>query len=167
MSADSTPEIARSASWPIPAACSLAVASIIVVGAFRLSGAPVGVPDAAAIATRELRFVDRPDGSIAVVDARDERVVDRVVGESGFIRGTLRSLARERKRQGIGAEQPFTLVARADGRLTLLDPATGRRVDLESFGPTNSGEFARMLAADGTNGKLTQGTNAASARTRN
>ena len=117
--------------------------------------------------TRELRFVDQPDGSISVVDARDERVVDSVVGESGFIRGTLRSLARERRRQGIGAEQPFTLIARADGRLTLLDPATSRRVDLESFGPTNAGAFARMLTADGTTATLSQGTHAGSSLTRN
>ena len=28
-----------------------------------------------------------------------------------------------------------------------IDPTTGRRVDLESFGPTNAGVFAQMLAA--------------------
>ena len=33
----------------------------------------------------------------------------------------------------------------ADGRLTLVDPGTGRRVDLESFGPTNSAVFAQLL----------------------
>ena len=30
--------------------------------------------------------------------------------------------------------------------LTLDDPATGERVDLDSFGPTNVAEFARFLA---------------------
>jgi hypothetical protein len=39
------------------------------------------------------------------------------------------------------------LIGRADGRLTLRDPSTGRIVDLESFGPTNAGEFAHLLAA--------------------
>lgn len=133
--------------WPIPAACALALASIAAVAAVRLSGMPIGVADAAPVSERALRFIDRPDGSIAVIDAGDDRVVDSVTGESGFVRGTLRGLARERKRQGIGAEQPFRLVARADGRLTLLDPATGRRVDLESFGPTNAAAFAHMLSA--------------------
>ena len=52
--------------------------------------------------------------------------IDTVTGQSGFVRGTLRGLARERKRMGLGAEQPFVLMGRADGRLTLKDPATGR-----------------------------------------
>ena len=133
--------------WPIVAACSLALATIVVVGAFRLSGGHVGEPDAAAVTTLELRFLDRDDGSIAVVDAHDGHMIEHIVGQNGFVRGTLRGLARERRRQGIGAEPPFQLVARADGRLTLIDPSTGRRVDLESFGPTNSAEFARLLTA--------------------
>jgi hypothetical protein len=45
----------------------------------------------------------------------------------------------------IGPQPPFELAARADGRLTLTDPATGARIDLESFGPTNAGVFARLL----------------------
>jgi len=30
--------------------------------------------------------------------------------------------------------------------VTLSDPATGERVDLDSFGPTNVAEFSRFLA---------------------
>jgi hypothetical protein len=37
------------------------------------------------------------------------------------------------------------LIGHADGRLTLLDPMTGTRVDLGSFGPTNAAVFARFL----------------------
>ncbi|MEO8524691.1 MAG: photosynthetic complex assembly protein PuhC [Caldimonas sp.] len=149
MSEHSIPAMTSStggARWPIPAACGLVLVTIAVVSAVRLSGAPISVPDAPAVATRELRFIDRPDGSIAIVDVRDSHVVDSVVGQSGFVRGTLRGLARERRRQGIGPEQPFTLVAHSDGRLTLMDKATGRRIDLESFGPTNAGQFARLLS---------------------
>ena len=40
---------------------------------------------------------------------------------------------------------PFELHARTDGRLTLIDPATHMRLDLESFGPTNAGLFAQLL----------------------
>ena len=142
---DSEPQVQRQ--WPIAAACGLVIASICAVGAVRLSGMPISTPDAPTAVERDLRFVDRTDGSVDVLDARDGHVVDSVVGESGFVRGTLRGLARERKRQGIGAEQPFRLVAHVDGRLTLLDLATGRRVDLESFGPTNTAAFAHMLSA--------------------
>ena len=131
--------------WPIAAACGLVIASIVAVAFVRWSGMPISTPDAAVAQARSLHFVDREDGSVAVVDASDGRLVETLVGQNGFVRGTLRGLVRERKRENIGAEQPFTLVAHVDGRLTLLDPATGRRVDLESFGPTNEREFVRML----------------------
>ncbi|HSC65940.1 MAG TPA: photosynthetic complex assembly protein PuhC [Caldimonas sp.] len=144
---DSTPRARRHPHWPIAAAGALALASIAAVAAVRLSGLAIHVPDAPSVRESTLRFIDQSDGSIAVLDGASGQLVDRVTGESGFVRGTLRGLARERKRSGIGSEQPFRLVAHADGRLTLLDPATGRRVDLESFGPTNAGAFAHMLIA--------------------
>jgi len=144
---DSTPSLPRFRNWPLAAAGALALSSIAAVAAVRLSGVPIHVPDAPAMRESTLRFVDQSDGSIAVLDGASGRLVDRVTGESGFVRGTLRGLARERKRSRIGPEQPFRLVAHADGRLTLLDPATDRRVDLESFGPTNASAFAHMLSA--------------------
>jgi len=61
------------------------------------------------------------------------------------VRGSLRALTRERKARELGPEQPFELIAQADGRLTLHDPATGKRVELESFGPSNSANFSRLL----------------------
>jgi hypothetical protein len=36
---------------------------------------------------------------------------------------------------------------RADGRITLDDPVTGRSIDLESFGPTNAAVFAKIMSA--------------------
>jgi hypothetical protein len=32
--------------------------------------------------------------------------------------------------------------------MTLADPATGRKVDLGSFGPTNAGVFAELMLRD-------------------
>jgi len=108
----------------------------------------VHVADAAAVSVREFRFEDRADGSIAVLDASGRQLVDTVApGTNGFLRGTLRGLARERKRQGVGPEVPFRMVGHADGKLTLEDPGTGRRVDLGSFGPTNAAVFAQIMAS--------------------
>jgi hypothetical protein len=39
------------------------------------------------------------------------------------------------------------MIGRADGKLTLEDPGTGRRVDLGSFGPTNAAVFAQIMAS--------------------
>lgn len=130
---------------PLLAAGALALCALLGAAAVRLSGEQIRAPDAPVAAERALRFEDRPDGSIAVIDAASGRVFETVSGQAGFVRGTLRGLARERKRQGFGAEQPFMLLGRADGRLTLHDPATGRLIDLESFGPTNAAVFARLL----------------------
>ncbi|MDP3872524.1 MAG: photosynthetic complex assembly protein PuhC [Methyloversatilis sp.] len=130
---------------PLIAIGAMLLVVLLAVTTVRLSGMNISVPDAAAVAIRDLRFEDRADGSIAVIDARSGAELESIVGEQGFIRGTLRGLARERKRQGIGADVAFQLVGRADGRLTLIDPATNRRVDLDSFGPTNAGAFVKLL----------------------
>lgn len=127
------------------AMAAVAVFAFVAAAAVRLSGVEVREPDAPAVATRALHFEDRPDGSIAVMDAATGAPVESFVGEQGFVRGVLRGLARERRARGLGPEQPFELIGRADGRLTLHDPATGRLVDLESFGPTNAAVFARLL----------------------
>mgnify|MGYP001316358235 CR=1 FL=1 len=130
---------------PLLALGALLIAALLAVTAVRLSGISVREPDAQPVATRLLRFADRPDGGIAVIDAATGRTLDNVHGEQGFLRGTLRALARERRMREVGALPPFELAARADGRLTLSDTATGARIDLESFGPTNAGVFARLL----------------------
>jgi hypothetical protein len=39
------------------------------------------------------------------------------------------------------------LLGRADGRLTLLDPSTQQRIDLEAFGPSNVAVFAGLQMA--------------------
>lgn len=134
--------------WGVVAAFALVLASVGYAGVVRLSGAEIREPDAPPVVERSLRFVDESDGSIAVVDAgaaAQGHLVARITGENGFVRGTLRGLARERKRQGLGSDAPFRLVGRADGRLTLIDDVTGGRVDLDSFGATNRGAFARYL----------------------
>jgi putative photosynthetic complex assembly protein len=128
---------------------ALVLVSLIGTATVRLLGISIHEPDAAAVATRSLRFEDGPDGSVLVVDADSGQAAATLTGEQGFLRGTLRALVRERKQHGAaGAEQPFQLVARVDGRLTLIDPATGRHIDLESFGPKNAGVFARLLNRD-------------------
>ena len=93
---------------------------------------------------RMLRFEDRAEGDIAVVDAAQGREVARLRGEHGFARGALRTLARERMRRGLGPEVPFELSGYADGKLVLRDPATGERIHLEAFGHSNAAVFAQL-----------------------
>jgi putative photosynthetic complex assembly protein len=135
---------------PLPRFAVLGLAGVIAftliaVAAVRWSGVSIHTPDAATVAQRSLRFEDGPAGSVTVLDARSGQVVDSVQGEAGFLRGSLRALSRERMKRGIGSGPAFELLARADGRLTLLDPATGERLDLESFGPTNAATYRRWI----------------------
>jgi len=132
---------------PVAKVLIAALMSIILLLVFINSRdlSKVREPDASPAQVLQLRFEDRPDGSIAIIDYKTGKQIDAVQGEAGFVRGTLRGLAQERKRRGLDSGPPFELIYRADGRLTLSDTATGRMVDLESFGPTNAGSFYRLL----------------------
>jgi putative photosynthetic complex assembly protein len=59
----------------------------------------------------------------------------------------MRGLAQERLRDGIGSETPFTLTHWDDGTMSLADKTTGREIQLDAFGPTNSGAFAQIFTA--------------------
>ena len=131
--------------WILMFAGGIIAFSLIAVGLVRITGNGPDQLAAATTAERFLRFEDAPDGGVAVIDHSTGQLVTVLRGEQGFVRGALRALTRERFSRGIGAQPPFQLVARTDNRLTLLDPATGQRIDLESFGPTNAGLFARLL----------------------
>ena len=132
---------------PLIACSVLALGTLAGVGMARLTGVGSALSDVAPVLQeRALRFQDRVDGGITVLDARNGAIIGDVApGTNGFLRSAMRGLVRERKREGIGAELPFELVIRADQRLTLEDPGTRRRIDLRSFGPTNAGVFEHLL----------------------
>lgn len=136
--------------WPVLVVGVALLAIIAYALNTRISGESIRVPDAPTLVMRELVFQDQPDGSVAVKDAKTGKTIDAITGEAGFARGTLRGFARDRRSRGIGPEAPLQLMGRADGRLTLFDPQTGRIVDLESFGSTNAAVFARLLGAGNT-----------------
>jgi len=117
-----------------------------------LTIAPAGRPrapeeaGAVTLASRAITVADRDDGAVVIRDAADGRVVLVLPpGQDGFMRGTLRGLARDRRLRNLGPEAPFRLTAWSDGRMTLDDMATGRRLDLLAFGQTNAEAFLRLL----------------------
>jgi putative photosynthetic complex assembly protein len=132
-------------------AAALVAFALTMATAARLSTPdPAQAQVARALVQRDLRFEDRSDGGVNVIDAGSKRVIEIVApGTNGFLRGALRGLARQRRLQGLGSEAPFRLTARSDGSLQLLDLATRQYIDLNSFGPTNSGVFAKLLTVRG------------------
>ena len=146
-----TPPLAASPQarrWFSPGAAILLMIAvtlaIISFARFNASPSPQAAPERIA-QQRTLRFDDLPDGAVAAIDTSDGHVVQRFEGEQGFLRGTLRAMARERKLYSVNRAEPFELLLYADGRLTLLDPQTGMRIALESFGATTTSVFARLL----------------------
>jgi len=108
----------------------------------------VHLDESAAWESVRVRFEDRPDGAVVVLDeATGEQRARIAAGEGGFLRGVLRGLARERAQSGIGSTPPFELTRWQDGRLSLQDLATGRRIEIDAFGPDNVASFRRLLAS--------------------
>jgi putative photosynthetic complex assembly protein len=131
---------------PLIGAAALIVLSLAASGSARLMRSHTPILPTSVIATRDLRFVDRPDHAVTVYDIHDDRPIAVVPpGTNGFLRAALRGLARDRRREGGGSEAPFRLTALGDGRLTLQDLVTGDRVELEAFGAANETVFARLL----------------------
>lgn len=137
---------------PLVGMFALVGLSLAVAVAGRIAHTDVVETTGSIIAERDLRFADGADGSVIITDARDGAPVEVLTGENGFIRGTLRGLARTRRSEGIGSEDPFHLASWSDGRLTLDDPATGRHLELEAFGSLNTEVFGKMLTAHGETG---------------
>lgn len=134
---------------PLYAGFALVGLSLVVAATGRLTHIGAVETTGSLVAARDLCFADSPDGSVVVTDAKDGSLVEVFTGENGFVRGTMRGMARTRKSEGLGPQDPFRLAAWSDGRLTLDDPATGRHIELQAFGSTNTEVFGNLLTAHG------------------
>jgi len=129
------------------AAAGLIGVSLVLTLASRVNDVgTIRMPDATPVTVLDIRVEDRADGAVAVYSAADGHLINAFApGTSGFVRGVMRGMARERRRDGIGQQPSFRLTRWSDGRLSLRDPETGVVVNLEVFGPTNSAAFAQLL----------------------
>ncbi len=134
---------------PLIAAALIIAGTITLATVSRLAGTPDNTPVSTPVAAREVLFVDRADGAVAVYDAGNRAQPIEVLAPTtnGFLRAAMRGLAHQRKRAGDGADTPFRLTAWADGRITLEDLATGRKLEMAAFGGTNEAVFAELLTA--------------------
>jgi len=136
------------------AAFALVGFSLLATTAVRLTRlaapAPVASAQPAPTASVDLWFSDQADGSIRVQNSKTLKVVATIQpGVGGFVRGVMRGLARDRISRHIGATPPFRLSQAKNGAMSLQDTATGRVIDLESFGTGNRDSFIELLHAQG------------------
>lgn len=143
----------------IKAAAVLVLLSLVLVAGVRLGlwqPAPAAAERRAEaqlvpVTERLLHFRDRAsDGNVVVTDATSGQQVAALGREgSGFVRGVMRGLARERRMHDDDRQAPFRLAQWPDGALSLTDTATGRVIELGGFGPDNRAAFARFLISRG------------------
>lgn len=136
--------------WLIGAVLATTLAA--VAWETRSNGGAIASETPAVAWQQSLRFEDRLSGAVAVLDAASGQEIARFQGEQGFLRGSLRVMSRERQSRGLGSEAPFLLIGHVDGRVTLRDTATDVRLNLESFGPTNSAVYSQLRLAQPSQG---------------
>ena len=121
---------------------------LLTIGIFaygKLKSQDEQIGSSSIVASRELHFYDTSDGKILITDTNGANV--SLVGrEGGFMRAVLRSLAKDRLDMGIGPEEPFKLIANQMGLISIVDPVTGKKVDVSSFGQVNAEIFTTLLS---------------------
>lgn len=130
--------------------------TLLLATTMRLTGTPPqaspvlerAAANVAMVKTRTLSFADQPDGSLRIIDAGTGRTAAIVepMSKSGFIRGVMRGLMRDRHMRGVGMEPPFRLTSWANGQISITDTTSGHETDLSGFGDTNRAAFAALLA---------------------
>ena len=133
---------------PLAGAIALVCITLGSVGVARLSGTSphIVIRTDAPIETRLLRFEDRKDGSVGIIDdLTSAEVAIAAPGTNGFLRGTLRGLMRSRKLKEVNFNEPFRLERYANGQLMLVDIASQKNISLDAFGPSNAAVFGAFL----------------------
>ncbi len=117
---------------------------------------------ASVIASRQLRFVERPGDRMAIIDAGNGLQAGEVRSTAdGFVPGVMYGMEVARRRYGVDLGAPYKLTELSDGRVLLTDPPTHNEIDLESFGTGNAREFAALLHSreiDASRPPTTQGS---------
>lgn len=107
---------------------------------------PEGVPaPSPVVAEVAVRLVEGPGGVVTAMGQGGAALARSDEDRAGFLAVMQRAVARERMRQGLPDEAPVRVLRRADGRVQLVDDATGWSVDLMGNGRDNVAAFARLL----------------------
>lgn len=125
---------------------ALAIASLAIVTFGVLTNRPhEGVPTPAAVLDeREILLVGRGAKAVAVYDRNGGLLAD--LDHGGFVAVIQNGLQRARVVARADQSLPVRLVRFANGRLTIIDPATGWTAELGAFGDDNRAAFERLMS---------------------
>ncbi len=133
----------------VRAMLALACATLAIATFARVTDRPLESAPPASPVVAEARLLlgsDGASGAVTVSDATGAHVADLSPEEGGFVAGVHRVILRERVKHRVAEDGPVILQALGNGRLAIVDPATGWRADLMGFGAGNADAFARLLA---------------------
>ena len=96
-------------------------------------------------------YGDTPlDGQKFAFIIRSGRVMaDFAPGEGGFVRGSLRALARMRMTAQVHINEPYRVIKWSNGSVSLSDTKSGQRIYLNAFGPDQVAAFEKFLGNEG------------------
>jgi putative photosynthetic complex assembly protein len=135
--------------WFLWSVGAMMVFAMAFAGLGRIERERAGPPVLAPVAEQiTILFDERIDGSVEILRESDRTLLDRLPSDgSGFLRGVFRSLKRDRVIRSIPQGEPYLLVRRTNGRVSIVDAVSGERINLNGFGPTNLATANRVLDA--------------------
>ena len=125
---------------------ALVVTSLAIVGAAAVTGrAHVGVPKAATILA-ERSVILQGGGAQAVTVLAADGSVMMDLPHGGFITVIQNGLERARTNAGLDQSLPVRIIKYDNGRLAVLDDASGWSAELGAFGSDNRAAFERLMS---------------------
>ena len=125
----------------------LVIFTLISVFMFRIMNLPlVGVsPKTKVVEELILHFVERNRFAVVVLDKSDNVLAESTDGSNGFLGVVYNAVKRERIKKRVVADNYLRLIRYDNGRLVVVDDATGLEIQLSSFGSKNLNVFGSLF----------------------
>lgn len=141
----------------LPLIAAFGVAGLVLVGTIvqvaTKGPAAERRPALTAETQRTITVHDVAAGGVEVRDATSGTVLAaHGRGQGAFLRQALRSLVMNRERKGVPLRDPFTVMRATDGKLYVVDGASGTRINVTAFGGVARANFAPLLDGAGQEG---------------
>ena len=125
----------------------LVLTVLLSVFAFRIMDFPlVGTSPKAAVAQEmTLKFVERNRFDVVVLDKYGKLLAESTDGSNGFLGVVYNAVKRERIKRRVVADNLLRLVQYKNGRISVIDDATGSEIQVNSFGGKNLEVFGLLF----------------------
>ena len=125
----------------------LVLTVLLSVFSFRIMDFPlVGIPPKAAVAQEiSLEFVERNRFDVVVLDKYGRVLAESTDGSNGFLGVVYNAVKRERIKRRVVADNLLRLIQYKNGRILVIDDATGLEIQVNSFGGKNLEVFGLLF----------------------